>query len=228
MAMLRIRVLLADDHGLVRHGIRSLLEKAGDIEIVGEANDGQETLDLVRQFAPDVLLLDIAMPRLNGLQAIQHIRDLRGTTRMIVLSMYSDPALVRRALQFGASGYLLKSSVPEELLLAVRAVFRGDVYLSPSVAQPIVQRYLDSGDESTATGPWERLTSREREVLQAIAQGKTNAAIADTLGVSVKTIEKHRSNLMSKLGVHGLAELIAAAARNHFVFGEDKSPPLEK
>jgi DNA-binding NarL/FixJ family response regulator len=208
-----IRVVLADDHTLVRHGIRAMLEKTDDIQVVGEASDGQEALELVHQSAPDVLLADIAMPRMDGLEAIQQVRALDGTTRVIVLSMYSDPSLVRKALQEGAAGYLLKSSVPAELLLAVRAVSRGEVYLSPPVAQPIVRRYLASEDEANAAGSAEGLTPREREVLQLVVQGETNTAIAAKLGVSVKTIEKHRSNLMAKLRVHNLAELISAAAR---------------
>ncbi len=221
--MRAIRVILADDHSLVRHGIRALLEKAADIEVVAEAGDGKEALELTRQHAPDVLLVDIAMPRMDGLQAIQQVRALKNATRVVVLSMYSDPNLVRKALQIGAAGYLLKSSVPDELLLAVRAVFRGDLYLSPPVAQPIVHAYLQAADEATPESPWGQLTPREREVLQLVAQGQTNTAIADKLGVSVKTIEKHRSNLMLKLEVHSLAELVAIAARQRLVF-DDTSP----
>jgi DNA-binding NarL/FixJ family response regulator len=188
-----IRVILAEDHHLVREGIRALLEKAGDIEVVGEAADGQQAIELVTRLAPDVLVVDIAMPRLDGIQTLERVRG-------------------------GAGSYLLKRSVTDELLLAIRAAHRGEVYLSPAVSEPIVAGFLTSQDEAEAFGRLERLTSREREVLQLVAEGYTNVDIAEMLAVAVKTVEKHRFNLMTKLEAHNLAELIRVATKQRLVF----------
>lgn len=214
----RIRVALADDHNLVRQGIRALLETAGDIEVVGEAADGQEAIDLVANLAPDVLLLDIAMPKMDGLQVAEQAQSVSAGTRIVVLSMFSDKALVRQALHGGASGYLLKGSLTEELLLAVRAAHRGQLYLSPAISRTVVRDYLDSKGDGGPENPREQLTAREREVLQLIVEGETNAAIAQQLDLSVKTVEKHRANLMSKLGVHDVAGLIRVAIQLRLVF----------
>jgi DNA-binding NarL/FixJ family response regulator len=213
-----IRVVIADDHHLVRQGIRALLEKASDIKVVGEAEDGQKALDLVERLAPDVLLIDIAMPRMDGMQAIERVRLVHAATRTIVLSMYSDEALVRQALRSGASGYVLKRSVVEELLLAVRAASRGEIYLSPAVAPYIVADLQTDLDGTRASRPVDRLTPREREVLQLVAEGNTNTATGQILHISVKTVEKHRSSLMSKLDVHDLAGLMRVAIKHGLVF----------
>jgi DNA-binding NarL/FixJ family response regulator len=213
-----IRVIVADDHHLVRQGIRALLEKADDIEVVGEAADGQEAVELVKRLAPDVLVMDIAMPRLNGNQALGRVRALGVAPQVVILSMYSDETLVRQALRNGARGYLLKRSVTEELLLAVRAASRGEIYLSPAISRSIVADYLTLQKDADACSLFERLTPREREVLQLIAEGHTNNAIAQILKLSVKTVEKHRSNLMSKLNVHDLAGLIRVAIKHGMVF----------
>jgi len=213
-----IRVIVADDHHLVRQGIRALLEKADDIEVVAEAADGQEAVGLVERLAPDVLLMDIAMPRLSGIQAVGRVRALGVGTQVVILSMYSDEALVRQALRSGAQGYLLKRSVSEELLLAVRAASRGEIYLSPGICQSVVADFLARQTDADKLSPFERLTSREREVLQLISEGHTNNAIAQVLKVSAKTVEKHRANLMSKLRVHDLAGLIRAAIKHGLIF----------
>ena len=213
-----IRVIVADDHHLVRQGIRALLEKADGIEVVGEAADGQEAVELVERLAPDVLVMDIAMPRLNGNQAIGRVRALGVATQVVILSMYSDETLVRQALRNGARGYLLKRSVTEELLLAVRAASRGGIYLSPAISPSVVAGFLTLQTDVDASSPFERLTPREREVLQLISEGRTNSAIAQILAVSVKTVEKHRANLMSKLNVHDLARLIRVAIKHGLVF----------
>ncbi|MBU1878728.1 MAG: response regulator transcription factor [Chloroflexi bacterium] len=213
-----IRVVVADDHHVVRQGLRALLEKADDIQVVGEAADGQEARELVQRLAPDVLVMDIAMPRLDGIQATQQIQHLGATTHVVILSMYSDRSLVRQALRNGARGYLLKHAVAEELLLAVRAVSRGESYLSSQVLGPIVSDSLALHAAAAEPGPFEQLTPREREVLQLIAEGHTNNAIAEIWQVSVKTVEKHRANLMAKLDVHDIAGLVRIAIKHGLVF----------
>ena len=218
-------MVLADDHHLVRTGLRALLEKADDIEVVGEAADGDEAIILVEELAPDVLVLDIAMPRLDGIQAVDRVFALGGGTRVVILSMYSDEVLVAESLQKGVSAYLLKDSVPEELLLAVRAASRGDIYLSPAVSRGVVAGFLHSQHDGARNGLAERITSREREVLQLIAEGHTNTAIAERMQISIKTVEKHRSNLMTKLEVHSAAELIRLAVRHRLVFLDEGLPP---
>ena len=216
-----IRVVVAEDHHLVRQGIRALLERTDDITVVGEAANGHEAVELVKRLAPDVLVMDIAMPRLNGLQAMGQIRTLGVATQVVVLSMYSDETLVRQALRKGARGYLLKRSVAEELLLAIRAANRGDLYLSPAISRAIVTDLLRLEDDAKVLSPFERLTPREREVLQLIAEGHTNTAIAQILKISVKTVEKHRGNLMSKLDVRNLAGLIRTAIKHGLVLPDE-------
>jgi len=213
-----IRVIVADDHHLVRQGIRALLERADDIEVVGEAADGQEAVELVQRLGPDVLVMDIAMPRLNGTQATERVRALGTATQVVILSMHSDETLVRQTLRRGARGYLLKRSVTEELLLAVRAAHRGETYLSPAISAPLLDEFLARPADSEEHGLFDRLTPREREVLQLIAEGHTNTAIAQMMNVSVKTVEKHRASLMSKLNVHDVATLIRTAIKHGLVF----------
>jgi len=213
-----IRVIVADDHHLVRQGIRALLEKADGIEVVGEAADGQEAVELVERLAPDVLVMDIAMPRLSGNQAVGRIRALGVGTQVVILSMYSDETLVRQVLRDGARGYLLKRSVMGELLLAIRAASQGEIYLSPAISGAIVADFLTPQSDAEPSSPFERLTSREREVLQLIAEGHTSSAIAQILTLSVKTVEKHRANLMSKLNVHHTAGLVRLALKHGLVF----------
>ena len=213
-----IRVILADDHHLVRQGIRALLERADDIEVVGEAADGQEAIELVQRLAPDVLVMDIAMPRLTGTQATERLRALGVATQVVVLSMYSDETLVRRALRSGARGYLLKHSVTEELLVAIRATVRGEIYLSPAISASLLDEFLALQADSEERRPIDLLTPREREVLQLVAEGHTNTAIAQMMNVSVKTVEKHRASLMSKLNVHDVAGLTRIALKHGLIF----------
>ncbi|MBE0618820.1 MAG: response regulator transcription factor [Proteobacteria bacterium] len=214
-----IRLAVADDHHLVRQGICALLEKAPDIQVVGQAEDGMAALELVRRTPPDILVTDVAMPRLSGIQTLERISALGVRTRVIMLSMYSDETLVRQALQFGAAGYLLKRSVSEELLLAVRAAARGETYLSPAVSHVAVEA-LRQGKRPAEGGLLERLSPRERQVLQLVAEGRTNGEIARTLGVSKKTVEKHRASLVVKLGVKDLAGLIRLALKEGLIFLE--------
>ncbi len=216
-----IRVIVADDHHLVRQGICGLLEKADDIAVIGEAADGQEAVELVKHLTPDVLVMDIAMPRLDGIQAAERVRTLGVPTQVVILSMYSDQTLVRRALRDGAKGYLLKRSVTEELLLAIRAASRGEIYLSPGISGPLMEEFLMLHADTEEPEPFDQLTSREREVLQLIAEGNTNRAIAQMLKISVKTVEKHRASLMSKLDVHDVAGLVRLAIRHGLVLLEE-------
>ena len=194
-----IRIALADDHHVVRQGIRALLEGVKDFRVVGEAADGKEMVELVMREKPDVALVDVAMPQLNGVEACRRIvRDLP-SVKVLVLSMYTGEEYVREALAAGASGYLVKDSAADELVEAIRVVARGERFLSPAVA-PIAAK-------SAATTLLDRLTTREREVLQLIAEGNSNKAIAARLSLSVKTIEAHRTNLMAKLDIHDTASL---------------------
>lgn len=211
-----IRVIIADDHNLVRQGICALIEKTRDIEVVGEAADGQAAVELVERLAPEVAVLDIAMPRLNGIEAITRIRGLGQGTRVVMLSMHSDESVVRQALRNGALGYVLKRAVGEELLIAIRAASRNEPYFSSGIANVILAdflaRVLESGDEGL-----HQLTSREREILQLVAEGHTNMDIANLLSVSVKTVEKHRASLMAKLDAHDLAALTRLAIKHGLV-----------
>jgi len=213
-----IRVLIAEDHHLVRQGIRAILEKADDIEVVAEAANGQEAVELARELAPDVVLMDIAMPRLDGSQATARVRDLEMGSQVVVLSIHAEPILVRQALQDGARGYLLKRSMTEELLLAIRAAHRGEVYLSPALCSSVVDDLMALRKGWQDGGPLEQLTEREREVLQLVCEGHTNRAIAQMLCISVSTVEKHRSSLMSKLGVHDVATLVRVAIKRGLIF----------
>jgi DNA-binding NarL/FixJ family response regulator len=213
-----IRVIIADDHHLVRQGIRSLLDNAGDIQVIGEADNGQAAIDLVTSLKPEVAVMDIAMPRMDGAQATEQIMNLDLPTQVVILSMHSDATLAQQLLRLGVKGYLLKESIAEELPIAIRAASQGQVYLSPAISQPVLNTLMMPQPEEVPESPAELLTPREREVLQLIAEGHTNNAIAETLSISVKTVEKHRSNLMSKLNVHDLPTLIRKAIQYKLIY----------
>jgi len=187
--------------------------------VVGQAANGAEAIERVKELAPDVVLIDIAMPRMHGLQAIERIRQMSNSTKLIVLSMYSDSELVRRVLRSGASGYLLKSSVGDELLLAVRAASRGQCFLSPGISHPLVSEYAQSGADADET-PARQLTQRQREVLQLLAEGHTNMGIANLLHLSERTVDRDRSVLMKVMGATGVPALVGAAIRHKLIFLE--------
>jgi len=204
-----IRLVLADDHALVRAGIRSLLQSCADMEIVGEAGDGQEALGLAKTMQPDVLLIDIAMPGLNGLEVAARLAEDSPQIHVIILSMHANEKYVVRALRAGAAGYLLKDSGTAELELAIRAVAKGQIYLSPGVSKNVILDYLRRvGNE---TGPLELLTPRQREILQLIAEDHTTKEIARLLNLSQKTVENHRAQLMERLDIHQVAGLVRFA-----------------
>ena len=211
-------IIVSDDHQMVRQSIVSLLEQEKDIEVVGEASDGHETLKLVQQKRPDLVLIDIAMPLLNGMETARRIQMMDIDTRAIILSMHADEEIVRQALKNGASGYLLKSSVVEELMIAIRAAVSGRVYLSPSIAQIVASEYLKEVPDEKPSSPGNRLSSREREILQLIVEGHTNYAAGQILNISTKTVEKHRAALMKKLEVDSLPDLMLLALKKRLVF----------
>ena len=204
------RVLIADDHTLIRAGIRSLLEKLSGIEVVAEASDGRDVLHLVAQHQPQIVLMDIAMPNLNGLDATRELTKSFPDVRVIILSIYSDEEHVYQALRAGAAGYLLKGAATEELELAIRSVAQGETYLAPQVSQPVIAEYLR---RTKAPSAGESLSSRQRQVLQLIAEGKNTKQVALELGISVKTVESHRAQLMDRLNIHDVAGLVRYAIK---------------
>jgi len=211
-----IRVLIAEDHLMVRAGIRALLEKAGDIHVLGEASNGQEAIDMTRELNPDVLIMDIMMPRMNGIQAAENIRDLKVTTHVLLLSMYSDEGFVHQALQRGVKGYVLKSSVSDELIWAVRTVASGKTYLSSPISEIVVESVINP-HATQDKDPLSSLSPREKEILQLIAEEYTSGEIAKMLFISEKTVEKHRAKLMEKLNVRNLAGLVRLAVKYRLV-----------
>ncbi|HUL49614.1 MAG TPA: response regulator transcription factor [Gemmatimonadales bacterium] len=216
-----VRILLVDDHGLFRAGLRALLRSASGFAVVAEAADGHEALRLAARRRPDVVLMDIAMPGLNGLEAAGRLSEQFPTMGIVVLSMHAEPEYVRLALRAGARGYLLKHAARPELELAIRTVARGDTYLSRAVANLVTQNGSAPEDEQNGAA---RLTSRQREILQLIAEGLTSKQIAQRLTVSIKTIEAHRGRLMARLGIHDIAGLVRWAIRNHVVVLDSVTP----
>lgn len=213
-----LRLILADDHALVRQGFRRLLEDDARIEVAGEAGTGWEAVALCRELQPDVALLDLAMPDLNGLAAAEEIRRARPETKVILISMYADAPHLRQALRAGVQGYVLKDAADLDLAAAVLAVAGGGTFWSPGVAQTMAGM-LRQGDEERVSDPWDRLTLREREVLQLIAAGKSNKEAATLLGISPNTVAVHRANLMATLGLRGTAEIALYAVKRGLIPG---------
>jgi DNA-binding NarL/FixJ family response regulator len=208
----KTRILLADDHTVVRRGFALILSKEPDQEIVGEARNGREAVELAEKLQPDVVVIDVSMPELNGIEATRRISDHCPRTRVLALSMHRDAVYVREILRAGARGYLVKDADDDTFLVAVRAVARGEAYLSPSVADAVLSDY-----RKHVTNPIDLLTSREREVLQMIAEGKTNKEIANILELSVYTVEAHRGKIMEKLNLHNTGDIVRFAIRNGLI-----------
>lgn len=210
-----MRLLLADDHTLFREGVRSLLSRIGDVVVVAETGDGREALELIDRHRPDVALLDITMPGMNGLEVASRTARSSPKTRVLILSMHANEAYVAQALRAGIAGYLLKDAAATELEAALRAVARGETYLSPGISRHVVEGFL--GRARPDADPLAGLTSRQREILQLIAEGKTTKEIAAALDVGVKTVETHRAKLMERLDIHDVAGLVRFAIRSGMV-----------
>jgi len=213
-----MRILLADDHHLVRAGIRALLERVPSVQVVAECGDGREALEAIERLRPDVALLDITMPGLNGLEVAARIAKLSPKTRILILSMHAGEAYVAQALRAGVAGYLLKDSAAAELGLALEAVGRGEAWLSPAISRQVVEGFLSSS--SAGPDPLAGLTGRQREILQLIAEGRSTKRIAADLGVSVKTVETHRAQLMERLDIHDVPGLVRLAIRTGLISTE--------
>ncbi len=213
-----IRVVIADDHRLVRQGIRALLERSDDIDVVGEASDGLDAISKVEELEPDLVIMDISMPQMDGIQATELITKMKLPTRVVVLSMYSKPSIVQQVLRKGAKGYLLKNAISEELILAIHAAIRNEIYLSPSISSTLLDNILTAPPETSERRIADQLTINEREVLQLIAQGYSSDEIAQTLKLSEENVDKYSTSLMSKLQVKDRLSLLREAIKHNLVF----------
>jgi DNA-binding NarL/FixJ family response regulator len=209
--------LLADDHGIVRKGLRFVLENEPGMSVVAEASNGREAVKYCEQFRPDIAILDIAMPQLNGIEAVSLIRKSSPHTSCMILSMHSDETYILRALSIGAKGYILKDAVEDEILPAVRAVLGGKSYFSPAIAKTLSEDYVRYLRQRGLEDSYDLLTDREKEILQLLAEGRANKDVANLLNLSVTTVETHRTNLMQKLGLHSAAEIVLYAVRKRII-----------
>ena len=208
----RLRIRLADDHTIVRQGLVSILKAVPEFEVVAEAADGSEAVDKAVETRPDVVILDVTMPRLSGLEAARRIHRALPQSRILVLTMHDDEEYVLKMVRAGASGYLLKDSAASELLAGIHALKSGKAYFGPHASRALAEAY--QSDRPLPADPFERLTDREREIFQLVVEGKTNAQIAEMLFISPKTVDNHRTRMMEKLGIHGTAELVRFAAKH--------------
>lgn len=215
--MTTITVLLAEDHTIVRKGLRSLLDAEPDIEVVGEAEDGRQAVEAAQKLRPDVVLMDITMPLLNGLEATRQLKKLCPAVKVVILTVHTTEEYIFQVLRAGAAGYLVKQAAVEELILAIQAVYRGDSFLSPSISRKVIEEYSRRAEATALDDDYEQLTDREREVLQLVAEGRSNREIAELLHVTVKTVEAHRARLMEKLDIHDTAGLTRYALRKGFI-----------
>ncbi len=207
-----IKILLADDHTIVRQGLKLIISSHADLQVIGEAANGREVLELAEKLKPDVILMDVAMPELNGIEATRRLRDVSPRTKVLVLSMHKEAVYVREILKAGARGYILKDAIDTELISAIQSVARGDGYISPAISGTLLSDYRQN-----ITNPLDLLSSREREVLQLIAEGKTNKEVATRLNLSVYTVDSHRGKIMEKLNLHSTGELVRFAMKQGLV-----------
>jgi len=215
--MSEIRILLADDHTVMRSGLRLLLERQPNLTVVGEASDGRETVHLAETLAPDVVVMDIAMPNLNGIEASRQIVNAKPETAIVILSMHSDESYVIRALKAGARAYLLKDSAEGDLIAAIHAITDGKSFFSPAISRILVEDYMRQLEQRHVEDTYELLTAREREILQLLAEGKTNKEVAAMLNLSIYTVETHRTHILQKLNLHNVPELILYAVRKGII-----------
>jgi DNA-binding NarL/FixJ family response regulator len=213
----RLSIVLADDHTILREGLRALLAADSNFEIVGEARDGREAVRCVEKLGPDLILMDLSMPRMSGMDAIREIKKRYPDTKIIALTVHKTEEYLLTTLQAGADGFVLKDATHDELILAINNVMGGKSYLSPGVSEKVIEGYLKGKEGSGALGSWESLSQREREVLKLIAEGFKNKEIAEELCISLKTVEKHRANLMKKLDLHNAAALTVYAVEKGLV-----------
>jgi DNA-binding NarL/FixJ family response regulator len=213
----QIRILLADDHTIIRSGLKLLLEQQPDFKVVAEASDGREAVQLVSKLRPDVVILDIGMPNLNGIEATRQIVSEDPKAQVVILSMHSDEGYVLRALKAGARAYILKNSAEADLIRAVRFVAEGKSFFSPAISKMLLEDYVRQVREKSVEDTYELLTPREREILQLLAEGKANKEVAGVLNLSLHTVETHRSNILRKLNLHGTPELILYAVRKGII-----------
>jgi DNA-binding NarL/FixJ family response regulator len=215
--MENVRILLADDHNILRDGMRLLLERQPGFAVVGEAGDGREIVELAREHHPDVIIMDIAMPNMNGIEATRRIVEKNPETGVVILSMHYDESYVLRSLKAGARAYLLKDALKAELIAAIRAVAEGRSFFSPKVSRILQEDYVEALSRKDADDSYELLTDREREILQLVAEGKTNKEIATILNVSLYTVDTHRTHILQKLNLHSVPELILYAVRKGII-----------
>jgi DNA-binding NarL/FixJ family response regulator len=211
------RILIVEDHTLLRAGLRALLTQEADIEIVGEADNGHDAVNMIAKLSPQLVLMDISMPGMNGIEAIRDIKRRYPETRVLVLTIHKTEEYIHESLRAGADGYILKDATHDELRVAVRSVLNGKTYLSPDISGKVINGYLGAGQAMSPSSIWDTLTHREREVLKLVAEGHPNKFIADYFCLSVKTVEKHRSNLMKKLDLHNASTLTAYAIEKGLV-----------
>jgi len=215
--MKKVRLLIADDHKIFRQGIKKLLEEEQDLQVVGEAADGREVVKKATELKPDIILMDIAMANLNGLEATKQIKKVLPESKIIMLTMHKNEEYVLQSFQAGASGYILKEGAVEELVSAIRSIHADKSFLSPTVSKTLVDAYLRKMETGKTETPFDLLTDREREVLQLIAEGFTNREVAKQLFISVKTVEAHRAHIMQKLNIHDIAKLVKYAIQKGLV-----------
>ena len=211
------RIFIVEDHTLLRAGLRALLSQDPDIEIVGEADNGRDAIRAIGSLAPNLVLMDLSMPGMNGIEALMDIKRRYPATRVLILTIHKTDEYIHESLRAGADGYILKDATQDELRIAVRSVLNGKTYLSPDISEKVINGYLGSGKSSNPLSAWDTLTQREREILKLVGEGNPNKFIAGYLNLSIKTVEKHRSNLMKKLDLHNASVLTAYAIEKGLV-----------